>query len=207
MKNINQRNTGLEFGIEKTFLSQHILQGAIGVGENVYSNRPLLDAWQDNNSKPLFENRKTYLVNYRAGSTPQLAAGAGYKYNGKKFWSAALYANYFDKIYVEPNPDRRTAEATEKFQANESDLASSILRQEKLPSYYILNASVGKFFSWKKKYFLNLNLSVANLLNNRNIVVNGYESLRWDPSDLEKLGNKYSYMNGVSYQFTASFGF
>jgi len=206
MKNIKQLNQGIEIGLEKTAFKVHLLQCAIGLGQFVYLNRPNLQAWQDNDGKALYDSRTVYLKNYRVGSTPQTVLGLGYKYNSKK-WFGGITFNYFDQIFVEVNPDRRTEEALLSFFENEIQLINKIIHQEQLPAYYILNASAGKSFRFYKKYFLQLNLSVNNLLNNKSNLLNGREQMRWDAANLEKFSNKYTYMTGLTYMSTASLTF
>ena len=108
---------------------------------------------------------------------------------------------------MEANPDRRTEEAAGKFQSNETELSAKIVAQEKLPAYYLVNAVAGKSFRLKKKYPLNLNLSINNLLNNKNILVSGFEQLRWDASDINKFPTKYYYQQGFSFLIAANFNF
>jgi hypothetical protein len=207
VKNLDENHQGIEAGIEKTVFSEHVLQAAVGYGVFVYTNRPTLEAWQDNNSTSLFTDRAAYLTNYRVGGTPQFVTGAGYKYNSKKRWFAGIYFNYFDEIYVEANPDRRTQEAVARFMNNEKDQYSEITRQEQLPGYYVLNANGGASFRIAGKYYLNMQLSINNLLNNTNIIVTGFESLRWDPARISRFDNKYYYMQGLSYMFNLNFNF
>ena len=136
-----------------------------------------------------------------------MVAGIGYKYNAKKYWFAGVYFNYFDQIYIEPNPDRRTAEAIDKYVEGERELYASIIDQEKLPRYFTLNANAGKSFRIQKKYFLNLNLSVNNILNNQKIITSGFEQLRWDKNQVEKFPSKYYYMQGITYMLIVNFSF
>jgi hypothetical protein len=207
MRGVNQTHQGIELGLEKTLAISHVIQGVIGYGQFVYTNRPKLDAWQDNNGTALFSDRTTYLKNYRVGGSPQLVSGIGYKYNSKKFWFIGINLNYFDQIYVEPNPDRRTEEAVAKYIDTESDAYHKVIDQERLPAYFTLNANGGKSFRIAKKYYLRLNGSVNNLLNNKNILTTGSEQLRWEYSDVDKFDNKYFYMQGLSYMITANFSF
>ncbi len=207
MTDVDQTHSGIEIGIEKVLFVSHTIQGAFGYGQFVYSNRPIAQAYQDNNSVKLFNNRPVYLVNYRMGNGPQMTAGLGYTYNGKKFWYAGVYFNYFDKIYLEPNPDRRTQESGGKFQENELEQAQEIIGQEQLPSYYLVNMNAGKSFRIAKKYFLRFNASVNNVLNNKNIISGGFEQLRWDMAVLNKFPNKYYYMMGTTFMASVSFSF
>ncbi|MDI1353293.1 MAG: hypothetical protein PSX36_00150 [bacterium] len=207
MRGVNQNFQGIECGIDKIIKASHVLQGAIGCAQSIYTNRPTLEAWQDNNNVALFQDRVTYLKNYRIGGSPQLVTGVGYKFSGKKFWFAGIYGNYFDQIYVEPNPDRRTQEAAGKYQQNEVELAQALVAQERLPSYFVVNANAGKSFRVYRKYFLNANFSINNLLNSTHSRSTGFESLRWDQTDINKFPNKYYYMNGISYMLILNCSF
>ncbi|MBL7918643.1 MAG: hypothetical protein JNM96_09605 [Bacteroidia bacterium] len=207
MTDVDQTHAGVELGVEKILFVSHTIQGAFGFGQFVYNNRPTAQAYQDNNNVKLFDNRTVYLVNYRMGNGPQMAAGLGYTYNGKKFWYAGINCNYFDKIYIEPNPDRRTQESGGKFQENELEQAQEIIGQEQLPAYFLLNANAGKSFRIAGKYFLRFNATVNNILNNKNIISGGFEQLRWDMAVINKFPNKYYYMLGTTYMLSVNFSF
>lgn len=207
MTGVNQNFQGIELGIDKTLFTSHNIQLAFGMSNNIYSNRPTALALKNNDRVNLFEDRIVYLKNYRVGGGPQTVAGLGYRYLGKKFWSVGLAGSYFDDSYLEPNPDRRTAESTTKFQTNEIEQLNVVIGQEKLPSFFVLNANASKSFRIKRKYYLNFNLTIMNLLNNKNIKVFGFEQLRWDMGNINKFPNKYQYMLGTTYMATASFSF
>lgn len=207
MKGMNQSYKGVEFGIEKNLLIAHTVQGAFSYGQYIYSNRPTLEAWQDNNNAALYQGRTAYLENYKIGSTPQVVAGVGYRYTAKKYWSIGINVNYFDQIYVEPNPDRRTKEAIDKYVSSEKEHYIQVVQQQKLPNYYTINLNGGKSFRINRKYFLNLNVSINNLTNNKNNIVSGFEQLRWDSGNINKFDNKYMYMQGISFMLNMNFSF
>lgn len=208
MTGVNQNHSGVELGLEKTLFTAHVVQAAFGWGQFVYTNQPKAQAWQDNNNTQLFSDRTVYWTNYKVGGTPQLVAGLGYKYNAKQHWFAGVNLNYFDQIYLDPNPDRRTAEAVSKLTDVESQEYHEIIDQEELPSYFTLNANAGKSFRIMKKYFLNINLSVNNLLNDKNIISGGFEQLRWDQNHVAtRFPPKYFYMLGTTYMATVNFNF
>jgi hypothetical protein len=193
--------------LRKTLFTSHVLQGALGYGQFLYSNRPTIDAWQDNNNTALYTGRTAYIKNYRVGGSPQLVGGFGYKYNAKKFWFAGIYLSYFDQIYLDVNPDRRTEESVDKYFSNEEAEYKRVIDQEKLPSYFTLNANGGKSWRLAKKYFLSLNLSVNNILNSQKNITSGFEQLRWDVNNVDKFDNKYFYMQGITYMGIINFSF
>ncbi len=207
MTGVNQNFQGFELGAEKTLFTSHTIQAALGLGNNVYTSRPNALAIKNNSSENIFDNRTIYLKNYRVGGSPQTVAGLSYRYSGKKFWFIGIAGNYFDDIYIEPNPDRRTAESNSKFQTNELDELAKIIGQEKLPGYFLLNANAGKSFRIKGKYNLSFNASVNNLLNNKNNKTFGFEQLRWDQGNVTKFPTKYQYGLGTTYNLTVNFSF
>lgn len=198
MQGASQRFQGIELGLEKTIRVSHVLQFAATSGEWLYANTPELSAWQDNTGELLFSAKKTYLKNIRVGGSPQRALGLSYRYTARKYWSAACSINYLDHAFVEPNPDRRTAEALQKFNRSEVTQAWEIAGQEELKAVYYVNVIFNKSYRYKRKYNFNLSLSINNLLNNRSHIIAGAESLRWDASNINKFPNKYSYMQGIN---------
>ncbi len=199
MKNVNTHSSGLEFGLEKTVRRQHVLEGALCAGNYVYSSRPTLSAWQDNNGATLYQNRTVYLKNYRVGNTPQVVAGLGYRYNGRSNWFVALYVNYFTSLFSEINPERRTAEATEKYRAEDLTIISQIISQEQLPNYYLANYNCGKSWRLKKRKQLQLGLRLNNLLNAQSSLISSTEQLRWESTNTDLFPNKYSYAKKRSF--------
>ena len=71
--------------------------------------------------------------------------------------------------------------------------------QEKLNSAFLLNCSVGKIVNLRNGPSLNFNLSVNNILNNRNVMATGYQQGRFDYTnyDMERYPNKYMYSQGI----------
>ncbi len=136
---------------------------------------------------------------------PAARLGLGYRYTSRQHWYAGLYYNGFYQIYSDINPERRTAEAVDKYLISEEQYYKAILEQEQLPSYFILNANAGKSFRIQRKHYLNIHLMVYNLLNNRTNITTGFEQLRWDKTDLNRFANKYYYMQGTTFMLNVSF--
>lgn len=206
MTGVNTQYQGIELGVEAKFLRGFTATAVLGYGEFIYTDRPLAQAWRNNSGEQLFTNRTVYLKNYKIGGTPQTVGGLGLRYNSKKYWYAGIYFNYFANMYIEPNPDRRTAEAISKYIPTDPQW-SQLLDQEKLPARYTIDANVGKSFRIKRKYILGINASVSNLLNNKNIIANGIEQLRYDANDPMKFPNKYNYAMGLTYLLMINFNF
>lgn len=206
MTGVSQLHQGVEFGVDANITSTLQARGAFGTGFFVYNSRPTATISVDNSSELLAENRTVYLKNYRIGGMPQTAASVGLKYNAPKYWYVGVNFNYFDDIYISPNPDRRTEEALDKYVTGDPQW-KDIVTQEKYPSGYTLDAYAGKSWRIKQKYYLRFNLNVNNVLNNTSLVTGGYEQLRYDANNIDKFPPKLSYMYGLSYFGMLSFLF
>jgi hypothetical protein len=102
--------------------------------------------------------------------------------------------------------------------AEGSEQWNNILEQEevnkKFNQKYSLDLFAGK--SWKLtkerikgKYnvFMNLNVGVNNITNNRNMVTSGFEQLRFDftEKDANKFASRYFYNNGTTFFVSLAF--
>ena len=154
-----------------------------------------------------------YLKNFNVGGTPQLATSLGVNYRAPQFWFASVNFNYFDWMWVHVNPARRTESAVDLVDPNSENFAN-IINQERLKGQFTMDISVG--YSWllnnqfknlKKKFFLVFNASVSNVTNNKNLVQNGFEQLRFDYFEKNpgKFPARYSYAYGTTYFVSVAF--
>ena len=197
MNDINQISQGIELGADINITPTISAQLAGTMGEHYYSNRPKVYVYEDNNASPIYEGETVYLKDYYVGEMPQTAGSVGLKYNSPKYWWISVNANYFADYYLAVNPTNHVKEAFENLyeQDYRTDL---LLKQKKLDNAFTLDLYAGK--SWNVKgYSILLNVSVNNVLNNKNIVLYGYEQLRSDYDDPERFPEKYSYLYGINY--------
>jgi len=205
MTGIDELHLGSELSAEYKVTSSLSVSGVAALGQYLYTSRPSATIAQDNNAEVLTD-RTVYMKNYRIPGTPQKAMSFGLRYNSPKYWFATLAFNYFDDIWLDFFPDRRTdgaVDGTDKL--NQPELWHAIIDQEKLPSNYTLDFFGGK--SWKigKKYIY-LNVGVSNLLNNTDFITGGYEQYRFDyqSKDITKFPPKYFYAYGTNYYISLS---
>jgi hypothetical protein len=201
MNGVNRLSHGLEIGVEKNVTQTIIANMAFGKMQNTYNSRPTATLVRDNSTEIIDDGRTVYIENYKVGGAPQTVLTGGLKYNSPKFWYLGANANYFADMYIEPNPDRRTEEALEGYIVDDPQW-QQVIGQTKLENGYTIDAYFGK--SWRVKwggevYFINLNLSVNNLLNNTNFQAGGFEQLRYDAKNIDRFPNKNSYMYGITY--------
>lgn len=159
------------------------------------------------------KTQTVYLKNYYVGSTPQFATNLGLDWAAPGMWFFNINGTYQGDAYVnlspayhEKLPNLWTQYPTpEKLEAKIKELSV----QDKLKNAFTLNASIGKVIYLNSKLTLNLNLSVNNILNNRDVVTYAYQQGRIDTKnyDRNKYPNRYSYAQGIRVFFNAGIRF
>lgn len=177
MQGMSQRHRGIELGWRITPIDELSFDLVAAVGRHRYGNNPNLWLYTAPNptvSAQGFEAGKkdfgrSQMRNYFLGNGPQQAFALAMQYNDPDFWRFNITGTFFAAAYLPPNPLRRTASFF--MQAQELPLpidlhpqAWSLLDQEQLPSYFLLNAFVNKSWKYKTSYF-GFFLSAQNLLN------------------------------------------
>lgn len=214
MTGLDQVFTGTELGVEGKIKDTWIITGAFAHGQFLYNSRPQSTITVDNSDELLAEDRTVYLKNYKVGGMPQTAASIGVKYNSPKYWYVGMSFNWFTNIYLDPNPDRRTAEAVAKYvesdpQWNEildQTVIHNLEQNNFFENNYTLDAYAGVSFKIKDK-FLRFNVNANNILNNKNFLTGGYEQLRYDSNDIGRFPPKLGYMYGTTFFAMATFLF
>ena len=205
MEGVDYLNQGLEFGIDANVWGGLSVNAVAAYGQHLYTSRPSATVYVNNSAEVLASDKTIYLINYKVGGMPQSAYSAGIKYSGKKYWFAGANFNYFADIYLDPNPDRRTEEALAGLVENDPQV-HEIIDQTRLENGYSVSLFAGKSFKIND-YFLNINVNINNLTNNRDFVTGGFEQLRYDPMNIGKFPPKVGYMYGINYFVMATLRF
>ena len=205
MQGVNYRHQGVEFGIDANVVGGLNLNGLFAWSQHLYNSRPTANAYIDNSTEKIKSDELIYLKNYCIGGMPQSAFSLGLKYAGKHCWFLGANFNYFMDVYLDPNPDRRTANAVTGFLTSDPQWNKTI-DQTKLKNGYNLTFYSGKSFRINEKH-ISLYVSITNLTNNRLFVTGGYEQLRFDPTNINKFPPKVVYMYGLNYFIMATFSF
>jgi hypothetical protein len=203
---IDQRYIGIEAGTEIKLGSMFALILAGTWGDYRYTDQAHVSMTAENGVD--FDgqmDRVVYWKNYHVAGTPQVAATAGLKFN-YNYWWFNFNVNYFDKIYCELNPERRTSTARGSLDAN-SELYHQIADQTRLKGQFTVDVSLSKSWRIKHKYNIGFNASVTNLLNNKNLVTTAWEQYRFDYTDynVNKYANKYYYAFGTTFYLGINF--
>lgn len=206
ISNIGKIHTGIEFGAEAKIYKGLSLTAAAAIGQYTYNTRQSATVTADNSAAILDKDVTVYAKDFYV-PTPQQAYTIGFDYRSPKFWFINVNFNYFDKMYLNYNPIRRTASAVNGVEQG-SDKWHQIIDQTKLEDQYTLDAFAGyswmmnrKFTQLKKRTYLVFNVGVNNILNNKNIVSGGYEQLRFDfaEKNADKFPAKRFYAYGINF--------
>ena len=218
MTNENTRSIGAELSLNYKLLPQLSILGTASVGEAFYTNNPNINVYLDNDPAQNSTPTKTYIKNYYVSSGPQSTYVVGFNYRPKKDLFININFNYFDRNYVEINPNRRTTAAAGLYPDGSAEW-HQIFDQQKLPSAFTVDIRAGKNFQLSrmsktvnklsKNSVLNISGSIGNLLNNTNIINSGYEQLRYDyvGYNPDKFANKYIYAMGINFSLNATLRF
>jgi len=210
---INQRHLGAELGTEIRLSSMFTLIFAGTFGDYRYSNNPVVYTNAENGYDILDDGNTdtqeiVYWKNFFVAGSPQAAATLGLKFN-HNYWWVNINANYFDRIFIQMNPNRRTTLARGTLNLDKPDELEQyhqIVDQARMKGQFTLDLSVSK--SWRiKRSTVGFNISVTNILNNKKLVTSAWENYRFDYRnlDVEKYANKYFYAFGTT--FFAGFNF
>lgn len=201
MSDLDSRRVGLEFALDVKVLPTLNIIGVAAIGEYFYTSRSNGSIYQDNTSELTedIENFTIYNKNYRLAGMPQQAYTVGLNYSSPKFWFANINVNYFDKMYIDFNPVRRTADAV--YGLDEApEQFSAIIDQEQVDAQITVDFFGGKSFKFGK-YFLFINVGVSNILNNQEFITGGFEQLRFDIRERnpDAYPTRYFYNFGINY--------
>ncbi len=191
MSGIDKRYMGVELGYSIPIAWGLSLQGAVSLGDYIYTSNPRFTQMIDNNAVDV-EHSVVDWKGMKVESTPQTAINIGFNFRGANNWFASLDFNYYDRLYLSMNPMYRTQSLRDEFfriygwdsletgrqKAYVVDIIDQVRAQEDLGSAYTLSASIGKNWRIAYKYTLGFSFQVNNILNNQTIRTGGYEQMR-----------------------------
>ncbi len=215
MSDIDQRHMGIEIGSELKMTSTLSLIFAGNFGDYRYSNNPLVNINAENGYDILSTGggdkmETVYWKDYFVAGSPQVATTLGLKFN-HNFWWVNINANYFDRIFCDLNPHRRTIHARGTWNLDipeEAEIYHAIVDQTRLKGQFTLDFSISK--SWRVKgKLIAVNVSVTNITNNTNLVTTAWEQYRFDYREYNpsKYQNRYYYAFGTTFYAGVTYTF
>lgn len=202
LKGVHRRYKGVEVGLAYKITPSVTLSAAGTWSRYQYKNRPTGVRSYENGMMP-DTAQVVYLKNFYVGGTPQTAINVGIDWAAPGNWFFNINGSWMGNAYVSLSPIRheQLADLWTKFPSQELLEAKmqQLASQDKLNDAFVLNASIGKLIYINRTVSLNINLSATNLLNNCQIMTNGYQQGRFDYTnyDVTKFPNKYSYAQGL----------
>jgi len=197
---IGERHLGLEWGIDAKLFGQWHFQAGLHIGNFVYNTRQFASVTVDNTASNL-NQVLIYAKNHPIGGAPQQALSLGFNTRTQGNWFWSFNANFFDRQWMVWNPIRRTAEAIFPIDPN-SEKGNRLLLQERLPPQSLMNLYISKRFVTNKDglTYLDLSVSINNLLNKQNLIISASEQLRFDfdNRDPKKFAPKYFFGQGLN---------
>ena len=154
-----------------------------------------------------------YNKGMRDNGTPLTAASLGVNYH-QNGWFLSLNCNYYDRIYLSYSPNYRYRKSIEnrkqimsqrgiEIMDENNEPRESALCQAKGHGGFMLDGSIGRSI-YLKHGSLSINLSLTNILNNRNIVTGGFEQSRSDYSgDKDNVKSRAYAFSKNPYKFYA----
>lgn len=220
MTGVKRQNIGLEFGIESQITPTLKLKAAAAIGQNTYNNNPGLYYTSDDiDGEVRFGDGRARLKNLHVSGGPERAYQLGFEYSDPDYWWVGVAANYFEDAYLGVSNLRRSAAFAmdgdgQPLNNYDPAVAKTLLAQEKLGGYMLVNVIGGKSWRIDGKYvgfFLLLN----NILD-QNYKTGGFEDSRI--ADYAKLkeekgrdrplfGNRYFLGYGATFYANVYFRF
>lgn len=214
LTNIDTRHWGMEIGADINLYKGFSARPVISLGRYTYISRQDATITQDN-QQTVVNNETVYSKNFNVPGSPQMAMTMGLNYRDPKFWFVSVNFNYYDWMWLDFNPSRRTEGAVDLINPESAQFAG-IVNQQRLKGQFTMDIFGG--YSWllnnqfkdlKKRHFLIFNVGISNVTNNRNFVTGGFEQLRFDyvDKDINKFPAKYYYMYGTTYFISIAYRF
>ncbi len=210
LSDVESEFKGVELGLEYKILHNLSISGAATFARYQYKNNPMGTRSYENGSADDIV-RQTYLKNYYIGGSPQQVYSLALNYNIKQ-WFFEVNGQWFGDNYFELSPLRheqmpglwKLCLTEDEYIAKQKE----ITHQDKLNNAFVMNLSVGKVL-YTKFGSVNFNLSINNLLNNREIQTGGWQEGKFDYTNynVNKFPNKIYYAQGIRIFFNVGIRF
>lgn len=159
-RNISRQSMGVELGAEYQATKTIKLTAAANYGQAIYSDNAdvylNVDSRVENGLNPMVNYGTSYIKNYRVAGSPQQAYSLGIEYRDPNYWWIGANANFLTDLYLDVSPLLRTnnffaepGQGGAAFSDVDTNVASNLLKQEKLNDIFLVNVQGGK--SWKIK--------------------------------------------------------
>lgn len=212
LNGVKRQYKGIELGMAYKILPSLTASFAGTYAKFQYKNNPMGMRSVENGLYADTE-QTVYLKNYTCTSTPQLAFNIALDWQAPKMFFVNVNASYLADYYVKlayPFHEQMPGMWTTAWSEQEAQaIIDSYAEQPKLDNQWVLNASVGKIIYINRSLSLNLNLSVSNILNNKDLVINAFQQSRVDTKryNVNSFPTKLQYAQGIKVYFNVGVRF
>lgn len=212
LNGVKRQYKGIELGMAYKILPSLTASFAGTYAKFQYKNNPMGMRSVENGLYADTE-QTVYLKNYTCTSTPQLAFNIALDWQAPKMFFVNVNASYLADYYVKlayPYHEQMPGMWTVAWSQQEAQqIIDAYADQPKLDNQWVLNASVGKIIYINSKLSLNLNLSVSNILNNKDLVINAFQQSRVDTKryNVNAFPTKLQYAQGIKVYFNVGVRF
>lgn len=154
---LDKQNVGGELGLEYQVTPTIKATAGASYGKYTYANNARVryndDATAATGAPSINDLGTAYLKDYKQGGMPQQAYSFGLEYRAPQYWWIGANVNYLDDLYIDPSAILRTSNfVTNKstgvgYEGMTTEEVRSMLKQEKLDSFTLVNVQGGK--SWR----------------------------------------------------------
>lgn len=210
---VNREHRGVELGIECKPLQSLTLSLVGTAAQYYYSNNPR-GVLNSTNGKLKNEEENVIMKNLYIGGLPQIIGtfGVGYFY---RYWFFDVKLNGFGYNHIDPAPIRRLASnytsvappETGNYNEKRYNAYVDMTTQERFKPGLTIDLSIGKIIYLPNRQRININASISNILNKKDIITGGYEQGRISLDYPHRFPNKHYYMMGIDFFINASYSF
>lgn len=212
LSGVHRQYKGIELGMAYQITNSLRATFAGNFSRYRYANNPWGTRSVENGLLP-DQTNQFFLKNYYCTSTPQTAFNIGLAWNAPKNWYFNIDASWLADYYVRlAYPRHQIIDGLASYMGTEQKLTEAVdafTDQEKLNNQWVMNLSIGKSIYINRKVSLNFNVSVSNLLNNRNLITQATEQFRIDTKTYNPnaFPTKYMYAQGTKVFVNAGIRF
>ncbi len=203
---VNREYKGVEIGAAYRITPSLTATGAASFAQFLYKNNPQGTRNYENGMEA-DKTATVYFKNFHpGGAVPENNINIGLDYAAPKNWYFNLNGTFQGNAYVQAGiPYHEELASLWQKYPDPEELAKKVdelTTQEKLKNAFTLNLSIGKAV-YLKKTTLNFNLSIYNLLNNRDVATWAYQQSRIDTKNYiaDYYPNRYQYAQGIRVMF------
>lgn len=220
MTGVNKVHRGIELGMSYKH-DQHLTIDLAGtLAQYYYANNPIGEFSADNGRSltdyNVADQERVYMRNIMVGGVPQAAGTLGARYF-IKYWFISANLNVFGRNFIDVSPSRRVSS---RYNGNPDlgipavtpnnqyyEAYKHFTHQERFAAGCTLDLSISKIIYMGRKRSLNINLSLNNILNKKDVRTGGFEQGRIDLNRPTLYANKYFYMQGFNCFLNLSYKF